>query len=164
MGGSMMDADRTIGPSGGNFEITMPEGWRGSERAPKPVVLMGVNPTPVNGFHASIVVTQTLLPAPGFHADDLVEQHIADVIAELERSLVDVTILDVWASMDDAAVVSQRFSFEHTVTGRRCSVLQDHHWVNNGAVVVTATADLDSSDELVAEILAALDSVIVSPT
>jgi hypothetical protein len=71
--------------------------------------------------------------------------------------------VDVWASLDDAVSVSQRFSFEHTVSDRRCAVLQDHHWIDTAAVVVTATADLDSSDELVAEILAALDSVVVSP-
>jgi hypothetical protein len=144
------------------LKIVLPDGWLRIE-PPDGVLLAAVAPSSTSDFSPSIVVTATMLPPEQRTAEERVDIHLATAIGELEDGLDDFELLDV--TVTDAAETDvprrQHVLACHRTGNVTVEMAQRHLWCGDMAFIVTATAEQDTADELIAAITACLDSVSV---
>jgi hypothetical protein len=91
---------------------------------------------------------------------DDVDAYLDGVLAHLLLDLHGAQLVDAWTV--DGEVPGQRFVLHHRVEGAPVATVQQHSWIDDTIVVVTATTAIDAPDELVSTLCGCLDSVVAA--
>ena len=137
-------------------QVQVPDGWLVGE-PPDGVALMAVEPVLDAEVRASLVVTVIDRPA-----HDEVNRYLDTVLAGLLGELDDARLLDVWTTdrmLAKPPTLGQRLVVRHRVGGVEVDMVQQHTWIADTIVVVTATTPVDAPDEQVELLSRCLESV-----
>ena len=108
-------------------------------------------------IRANLVVTMVDRPT----SND-VDAYLSDVLQRLNTELKDAELVEVWTiAQPEAAsdVLQQRFIVRHTVSEVAVEMIQQHTWIDDTIVVVTATVPVDLPNDMARVVSDCLDSV-----
>jgi hypothetical protein len=155
---TMHDADAVID----EVDLLVPCHWV-SVDPPAGISAVIIDPQPMNGFHANIVMH--CIPRPPGATPASVDAYLGEAVAGLTCALTNPEIHAVWVSTPDDGTTThlppqQRLMISHTVEGLAVDMVQHHTWREDAIVIMTATVSANPDPELIELI----DRSLLSPT
>jgi hypothetical protein len=132
-------------------EVKIPVGWITVE-PPEGVSMIAVDPEPTGDVRANIVVTA-----------ELVDRYLNGAVEQLTVELDGFDLIEVWTTDEQPGYpATQRVLAHHRVNGTTAEMIQQHVWIDDVVVVVTATVPLGIDDQLTEVLHQCLDSVVAA--
>jgi hypothetical protein len=125
------------------FNLGYPDDWVPID-PPKGTVAAVVSPEATNGFHSNLVVTLTPLPPPD------IDQYLWEAVSALTSALTEPSIEAVWVTERDDPQPQQRLIVRHMVEGIAVELVQNHTWLDEGVVVISASMAIHPDSDLIA--------------
>jgi hypothetical protein len=144
-------------------EVKIPVGWITVE-PPEGVSMIAVEPEPTGDVRANIVVTIVTRPADTETVTaELVDRYLNGAVEQLTVELDGFDLIEVWTTDEQPGYpATQRVLAHHRVNGTTAEMIQQHVWIDDVVVVVTATVPLGIDDQLTEVLHQCLDSVVAA--
>jgi hypothetical protein len=143
-----------------DLQMAVPTGWLMID-PPDGVSLIAVDPEPMGEVRANLVVTTMARPdGLGPVTADLVDEYLNGAVERLSAELDQFELIAGWTtSPAGSRSPTQRLLGHHCVEGATVEMIQQHVWVDDVVVVVTATVPLGIDERLTEVLNECLESV-----
>jgi hypothetical protein len=141
--------------------VKIPAGWLTID-PPEGVSMIALEPEPCGDVRANIVVTMATRP-PGTETvtAEFVDQYLNGAVDRLSAELDEFDLIDAWTTEAQLShPATQRLVAHHRVNGTTAEMIQQHVWIDEVVVVVTATVPLGIDDQMTSVLHHCLDSVV----
>jgi hypothetical protein len=142
-------------------EVKIPAGWITVD-PPEGVSMIAVEPEPTGDMRANIVVTMATRPTGTETVTaELVDQYLNGAVDQLSAELDEFDLIGAWTTnAEPSHPATQRLVAHHRVNGTTVEMIQQHVWIDDVVVVVTATVPLGIDEQMTNVLHECLDSVV----
>jgi hypothetical protein len=143
-----------------DLQISVPTGWMMVD-PPDGVSLIAVEPEPNGDVRANLVVTMTPRPdGLGEVTPEMIDEYLNGAVERLTAELDEFDLIAGWtAAVSAGEAPTQRLVGHHSVQGTTVEMIQQHIWIEDAVVVVTATVPLGIDEQMTAVLDECLESV-----